>query len=145
VAIERADFPLPDLADPLVGPFFAAAAAGELRITACPRCDRFVWYPEGPCAACGATLEWRQVSGAATLFSWVIVRRAFLPAFADRVPFVSALVALVEDPTIRLCSYIVDADFDGLRHDMALRVVFRELRFSTVPDREVVVPMFVPA
>lgn len=145
MAIERADFPLPDLADPLVGPFFAAAAAGELRVTACPQCDRFVWYPEGPCPECGSALEWRQVSGAATLFSWVVVRRAFLPAFADQVPFVSALVALGEDPAVRLCTYIVDAAADTLQPDMALRVVFRGLRFSTVPDREVVVPMFIPA
>lgn len=144
VVIERADFPLPDVTDPLVAPFFAAAAAGELRITACPSCDRFVWYPQGPCTGCGADLDWRQVGGAATLFSWVVVRRAFLPAFVDRVPFVTALVALDEDPDVRLCTYIVDTPHDALRPDMPVRVVFRPLSFSTVPGREVVVPMFTP-
>jgi uncharacterized OB-fold protein len=82
------------------------------------------------------------VSGDATLFSWAVLRRAFLPAFDAMVPFVTALVALVEDPAVRLCSYIVDADPETLAADAPLRVTFRPLSFPTVPDRAVVVPMF---
>jgi uncharacterized OB-fold protein len=77
------------------------------------------------------------------LFSWAVVRRPFLPAFAEMVPFVTALVALVEDPAVRLCSYVVDADPESLRADAPLRVSFRPLSFPTVPDRSVTVPMFV--
>jgi hypothetical protein len=61
------------------------------------------------------------------------------------VPFVTALVALVEDPAVRLCTYIVDTEPAALVADSALRVTFRPLSFSTVPDREVMVPMFMVA
>jgi uncharacterized protein len=143
MAITRADFPLPDVDDPLTAEFFAGAARGELVIPRCDGCGKFVWYPAAECPDCASSsVAWVPVSGDATLFSWAIVRRPFLPAFEAMVPFVTALVALVEDPGVRLCSYIVDADPEGLVADCAVRVTFRPLSFPTVPDREVVVPMF---
>jgi uncharacterized protein len=144
VAIKRADFPLPDLDDPLSAPFFAAAARDELAIPRCDACSRYVWYPEAACPADGGALTWEAVSGRATLFSWVVVQRPFLPAFADKVPFVTALVALDEDPAVRLCTYVVDVADDALVPDMPLTVQFRPLEFSTVPGRSVPVPMFGP-
>ena len=145
MAIKRADFPLPDVADPLTAEYFRGAARGELVIPRCESCGIFVWYPAPECPACASdTVHWVPVSGDATLFSWAVVRRAFLPAFETKVPFVTALVALVEDPAVRLCTYIVDAEPESLTADMALRVTFRPLSFSTVPDRSVIVPMFTP-
>jgi uncharacterized OB-fold protein len=147
MAIKRADFPLPDLEDPLTGEFFVGAARGELVIPRCEQCDRFVWYPAPECPECGGPLRWVPVSGDATLFSWAVVRRPFLPAFADRVPFVTAVVALREDPALRLCTYIVDVDVENaeqLRADGPLHVTFRPLSFPTVPGRAVTVPMFRP-
>ncbi|MDQ1465857.1 MAG: uncharacterized protein QOH10_272 [Actinomycetota bacterium] len=146
MAITRAEFPLPDVDDPLTAEFFAGAARGELVIPRCEECERFVWYPAVECPFCGhAEPRWVAVSGDATLFSWAVVRRAFLPAFAEMVPFVTALVALVEDPAVRLCSYIVDAEPSRLAADAPLRVTFRPLSFPTVPDRAVTVPMFSPS
>jgi uncharacterized OB-fold protein len=78
------------------------------------------------------------------LFSWAVVRRPFLPAFEDRVPFVTALVALEEDPAVRIVTYVVDIDPDALVADLPLTATFRPLAFPTVPDRTVVVPMFAP-
>ena len=144
MAIKRADFPLPDLGDPLVGEFFAGAARSELSIPRCGSCAAWCWYPEPACPACGGELAWTATSGRATLFSWAVVWRAFIPAFADIVPFVTALVALDEDPAVRVVTLIVDADPDSLRAEMPMVVTFRPLRFPTVPDREVVVPMFTP-
>ena len=142
MAITRADFPLPDLTDPLSAPFFAAAAAGELRIPRCEECGAYVWYPQETCPADGGVLVWTRVSGRGTLFSWAVVRRAFLPAFEDKVPFVTALVALEEDHAVRIATYIVDTDPDALVPDAPVEVEFRDLSFSTVPDTSVVVPMF---
>jgi uncharacterized OB-fold protein len=142
MAITRADFPLPDIDDPLTGEHFAGAARGELVIPRCEQCARFVWYPAAECPGCGGEPRWVPVSGEASLFSWAVVRRAFLPAFAEMVPFVTALVALAEDPAVRLCTYVVDTDPERLRADMPVRVTFRPLRFPTVPDRAVTVPMF---
>ncbi len=142
MAIKRADFPLPDLTDPLSAPYFTAAAAGELRIPRCEDCGAYVWYPEEKCPADGGAPVWTQVSGRGTLFSWAVVHRAFLPAFVDKVPFVTALVALDEDPAVRVATYIVDTDADALLPDASVAVEFRELSFSTVPDVSVTVPMF---
>jgi uncharacterized protein len=142
MAIRREDFPLPDVDDPLTAPYFAGAARGELMITRCEACAAYVWYPQEHCPKCEGDLTWVPVSGAATLFSWAVVRRAFLPAFAEQVPFVTALVALVEDPAVRLPTYLVDADPESLRADEPVRVTFRPLSFPTVPDTSVIVPMF---
>jgi len=142
MAIRRDDFPLPDVDDPLTAPYFVGAARGELLITRCEACDRYVWYPSERCSTCDGTLTWTAVSGDGTLFSWATVRRAFLPAFADRVPFVTALVAIVEDPAVRLATYLVDVDAGTCRADEPVRVTFRPLSFSTVPGKSVIVPMF---
>jgi hypothetical protein len=144
MAIKRADFPLPDVDDRLTAVFFAGAARGELVIPRCESCNRFVWYPAAECAACGSreAPRWTAVSGDGTLFSWAVLRRAFLPAFEEAVPFVTALVALAEDPAVRLCTYIVDAEPSELEADAPVRAVFRPLTFPTVPDKAVTVPMF---
>jgi uncharacterized OB-fold protein len=144
MAITRADFPLPDSEDALSAPFYEAAAEGELRIPRCDTCGEYVWYPEPACPRDGGALTWTSVSGRGTLFSWVVVHRAFLPAFADKVPFVTALVALAEDPNVRIPTYIVDSEPDTLQPDAAVGVVFRDLAFSTVPGKFVTVPMFTP-
>ena len=142
MAIRRDDFPLPDVDDPLTAGYFAGAARGELMITRCDACDEYVWYPQEHCPRCAGPLVWTAVSGAGTLFSWATVRRAFLPAFEGQVPFVTALVAIAEDPAVRLPTYLVDADPDALRADEPVRVTFRPLSFPTVPGKSVIVPMF---
>ena len=142
MAIKRADFPLPDTEDEITAPFYAGAARGELLIPRCEQCGEFVWYPEPACPRDGSSPVWTRVSGRGSLFSWAVVHRAFLPAFADKVPFVTALVALEEDPRVRVPTYIVDADPAGLVADAPVQAVFRPLSFSTVPGASVVVPMF---
>jgi hypothetical protein len=143
MAITRAEFPLPDVDEPLTAPFFAAAARDVLAIPRCETCGQFVWYPKPLCPSCDAALVWTPVSGQATLFTWTVVRRAFLPAFADRVPFVTALVALDDDPAVRLCTYLVDVDAEApLVAGIPVAVTFRDLTFSTVANHAVRVPMF---
>jgi uncharacterized OB-fold protein len=142
VAIRRADFPLPDLDDPLTAEYFAGAARGELLVPRCEACERWVWYPEPACPGCGGVPEWTATSGQGRLFSWAVVRRPFLPAFAEMVPFVTALVSLDEDPRVRLVTYVVDVDPTDLAADLPLTATFRPLSFPTVRNREVVVPMF---
>jgi len=142
MAIKRDGFPLPDVDDPITAPFFAGAARGELLISRCDSCAAFVWYPQETCPHDGGSLSWTPVSGRGSLFTWAVVRRAFLPAFEDRIPFVTALVALEEDPAVRLCTYIVGTAPEDLVADAPVAVEFRPLTFTTVPGRSVVVPMF---
>ena len=144
MAVTRSDFPLPDVSDELVGGFFAAAARGELSIPRCSACGRWCWYPETVCPACGGALAWTETAGRGTLFSWAVVERSFLPAFAEMVPFVTALVALEDDPSVRIVTILVDCDPPELMVDQPVVATFRPLRFPTVPGREVIVPMFTP-
>ena len=139
------DFPLPDVDwEPTRG-FWAAAARGVLGIPRCASCARYVWYPVTPCRFCGGErLEWHEVSGRGRLFSWVVVRHAWIPQFADRLPFVTGLVALEEDPAVRLATLVVDCAPADLRPDMPVRVVFRPLAYPGV-ERTVLAPMFTPA
>jgi uncharacterized OB-fold protein len=146
LALKRADFPLPDLSDERTAEYFAGAARGELVIPRCDACGQLVWYPERRCPACsGESFTWTPVSGRGQVCSWTVVRRAFLPAFEEMVPFVTALVSLDEDPAVRIVSYLVDCEPNAVVADLPVEAVFRPLRFPTVPDRSVPVPMFVPA
>jgi uncharacterized OB-fold protein len=146
MAIRRADFPLPDRSDPRTAPFFDAATRGELSVPRCDACGAWNWFPPERCTSCGSEhLTWTATSGRGALFSWAVVRRPFLPAFESMVPFVTALVALREDPAVRIVTYVVDVPPEELRPEMPLRATFRDLAFPTVPDRVVTVPMFVPA
>jgi uncharacterized OB-fold protein len=142
----RDDFPLPDLTWPGTQGFWDGAAAGELRIPRCqrPACGAFVWYPADACKACGGAVAWTAVSGRATLFSWTVVHQVLLKQFAGDVPYVTALAAIDEDPSVRIATRIVDAAPDELRIDMPLHVTFRPLRFAGVAG-EVVAPFFRPA
>ncbi len=141
----RAPFPLPDTDWEPTRPFWAGAARHNLVIPRCDGCGRLRWYPQAECRYCGAgPMQWVPVSGRATLFSWVVVIHPFLPQFAAKVPFVSALVALDEDRSVRLATEIVDATPDQLAFEMPLEVTFRPISFPGV-EGSVVAPLFRPA
>ena len=144
MAIKRDDFPLPDVDDPLTAPLLRGRGARRARDPAVRHVRRVRLVSAGrvPARRQGGPLTWTPVSGRGTLFTWAVVRRAFLPAFADRVPFVTALVALDEDPAVRLCTYIVGTPAEDLVADAPVAVTFRPLEFTTVPGKSVVVPMF---
>jgi uncharacterized OB-fold protein len=141
----RSAFPLPDTDWPPTREFWAAAARRVLAVPRCDACARYVWYPDGTCRFCGAhAATWTPVSGRGRLFSWSVVRRAFIPQVADDVPYVAGLVTIDEDRAVRIVTRIVDCAPEALRIDMPVRVVFRPLRFAGVSG-EVVAPLFVPA
>jgi uncharacterized OB-fold protein len=130
----RPEFPLPDVDEPLTGGFWEAAARGVLAMPRTPD-GRWHWYPKR------TDVEWVPVSGRGTVFSWSEVHQVFLPAFADQVPFLTGLVALEEDPSLRVATRFVDCDSIAIGD--AVEVTFRPMRFATV-DGEVQAPFFRP-
>jgi uncharacterized OB-fold protein len=141
----RPDFPLPDTTWEPTREFWAGAARHEVRIPRCDQCGRSCWYPRERCRFCeGTSFQWVTMSGRGTLFSWVVVTHAFLPQFADLVPFVPALVALDDDPAVRLATRVVDCDVDTLTFEMPLQVTFQPITFDGV-DGQVTAPLFAPA
>jgi len=136
---------MPDLDfEPLRG-FWEGAAAGELRIPRCNGCGAWIWYPRPRCPACGGDAPaWTATSGRGTLFSFAIVRRALWAPYASFVPYATGLVALAEDPAVRIVTRLVHCDPDALRVDQPVRAVFEPLAF---PDdaRRCTAPFFTPS
>lgn len=79
--------------------YWESLNAGKLCIQRCTACGLLQHYPRPFCVTClSSDLEWKEVSGRATLFSFTIVRRAASPAFAPDLPYVLAIVELEEGP-----------------------------------------------
>jgi uncharacterized protein len=124
--------------DPELAPFFAGCRAGELRIPHCTRCGAWNWYPRLDCRTCAGELRWTPVSGRARLFTWTVVHRAFLDDFKDRVPYLTALVELEEDPLLRLAALLVDVHPEELHLDLPLEACFEQT------SEDLLVPRFRP-
>lgn len=54
--------------------------------------------------------EWRPVSGRGSIWSFVVVHPPVLPAYADVAPYPVVVVALAEDPSLRMVGNLVAAD-----------------------------------
>lgn len=136
---------LPDLTFEPTRGFWEAAGRQELAVPRCGDCSRYVWYPQASCPGCGAqAMSWTRMSGRGTLFSWALVERALYKPFKERAPYVTGLVALEEDPAVRIVTNIVDCESSALRIDLPVSVVFRELSFPGDAD-SVLAPYFRPA
>ncbi|MFJ4722809.1 Zn-ribbon domain-containing OB-fold protein [Streptomyces luteogriseus] len=127
----RFDLPEPD---PFTRTYWDAAAQGRLLIRRCDACGRAHHYPREFCPHCWSEdVTWETASGRATLYTWSVVHRNDLPPFAERVPYVAAVVELAEGP--RMMTEIVGegeppaplAGADpGLSGGVELAVAFRE-------------------
>ena len=83
------------------------------------------------------------MAGRARLFSWAVVRSVFLPQFREKVPYLTGLVSLEEDPSVRLVTEIVDCQAEALEFDQPMEVVFRRLAFAGI-DGAVMAPLWRP-
>jgi uncharacterized OB-fold protein len=120
---------------------WAAAAEGRLEVQRCSACGTWQYPPSVGCPACiDGTIEPVAVSGRGTVYSFTVVRQAFDPGFVDQLPYVVALVALEEDPAIRLLTNLVEVEPDAIDVDMAVEVVFEPLGDTALPQFRPVTP-----
>lgn len=107
-------------------PFWAAAKQHELRHPKCRSCGLVWGPPSGVCPHClSEDVEWIPLSGKATLVTWGVFHKLYYDAFADDIPYNTALVEFEEGP--RLLTTIVDVDNADLRRGMALEAVFDDV------------------
>lgn len=102
--------------------FWAGTARGVLLLPHCGDCG-FSWYPRPFCPACGGVVERVPATGAGTVYSYTIVRKA-RGAFRELTPYVVAYVELAEGP--RILSNIIDCDPERIRVGLPVRLVFDE-------------------
>ncbi len=133
--------PLPDRAWPALAPLWDWAAVREFRLPRCAGCGTFDWYPTGRCRRCGGKPEWTRLSGRGTLFSWSQVHRALEPSLAPLCPYISAIVAIEEDPATRFVTRLIDMEAAALRSDMPLSVRFVDLGHPAATTG-VIAPLF---
>ena len=94
--------PLPDV-DGTTRPFWDGTAAGELRVQRCGACGRRRVPPRPMCPSCqslDAVCE--AVSGRGTIWSFIVPHPPLLPAFMPVAPYNVIVVALDEDPMLRM-------------------------------------------
>lgn len=110
-------------------PFWSLLRERRLGFPRCTACARYHWYPKLLCPYCfGASIEWTEVTGEATLYSWTSVRHAFQPAYRDKIPYTVALVEFSDAPGVRLVTQLIDGSAPTLRCGMLLRPIFNDTR-----------------
>ena len=140
-------FLVPDVDDPLTAPYFAACARGELRVQRFSASGRMVWPPR-PMDPHSQTLEheWVQLSGRGTVYSFVVPHPPLLPSYAELAPYNVILVALEEDPTLRMVGNLVASTAGPINEIDPVTIAIGEpvrVTFSSVD--EVVLPRWLRA
>jgi acyl dehydratase/uncharacterized OB-fold protein len=117
--------PMP-VATPISAPFWEGLKARRLLIQQCNACAHWNFYPRRHCPVClEHDLAWREVDGAATLYSYTVTRIATLPDFMDEMPQKLAVVELAEG--VRINTNLVGLDETEIRIGMPLQPVFAEV------------------
>lgn len=130
--------PLPELEEATKF-YWDFARRHKLAILRCRKCGTFIHLPRPLCRACLSTdLEPFVVSGRGRVYSYTIVHYIFHPAFAQRVPYIVALVELEEDPAVRIICNIVECSRERIRSGMEVEVVFDDI------TPEISLPQFRP-
>ncbi len=115
--------------------FWTAGAAGVLRLPYCGSCGRWVFPPTRRCGTCGGTAEYRTLSGKGRVFTYTVNHHPYNPAVP--VPYLIAIVELVEQDGLRFTTDVVNCSPDEVTIGLPVRVLFED-------QGEVFVPVFEP-
>ena len=112
-------------------PHVEAMQAHRVLVQHCAHCDTWLAPAQVRCDACGAPdPAWREAAGRGTVHTFIVMHRAFHPAFEPLVPYVVAVVELAEGP--RLMTNLVGCAPAAVHVGMPVTACF-----ETVEGREV--------
>ena len=132
--------PLPELT-PANEWFWTGGADGTLRVQGCTDCGSLVHPPVPVCPTCRSRSHAPvAVSGRATVAGYTVNRHHWLPGFAP--PYVIAVVALEEDPTVRLTTDLVGVQPEQVESGEV--GIGSEVRVLFEQHGDVHVPLFEP-
>ncbi|MDP9165049.1 MAG: OB-fold domain-containing protein [Actinomycetota bacterium] len=134
----REPMPLPE-PTPVSAPYWRALRRHRIEIQYSPSSKRYVFYPRTLAPGTLADdLEWREIDGAGTLFTYTVAERPTGPPWAEALP---QLLAVVEwDVGPRVSTELVDVQPHEIRIGMRVTPVFYD-----VPDTEVTLLRYRPA
>jgi uncharacterized OB-fold protein len=117
--------------------FWTGGARGELVFLHCAACDFYIHPPSPRCPRClGRQVAPRSVSGRATIYSFTVNHQQWVPDLT--VPYTIALVAIEEQPSLRLTTNIIGCPPEDVTIGMPVLVTF-------VRRGKAWLPMFEPA
>jgi uncharacterized OB-fold protein len=120
--------------------FWTGGEDGELRFLRCQDDGYYIHPPVFRCPKClGKNVEPEDVSGRATVLTYSINHQQWMPG--PEVPYVVAIVEIVEQEGLRLTTNIVNCEPDDVRIGMPVRVLFEE---HADGDEKVWIPLFEP-
>ena len=118
----KIDKPLPT-PTPTSAPFWDGLKEGVVKLQKCNDCSAWVFYPRSRCSNClSDALEWHEVSGAGTLYTFTIARQPTSPHFANEVPQRLAVVEL--DEGVHLTTTLVNVVDGDIRIGMRVKPYF---------------------
>jgi uncharacterized protein len=130
--------PMP-IPTPTTQPFWDTLADHRIRIQYSPSAGRYVFYPRVLAPGTLADdLEWRDISGAGSLYTFTVCYRPVSPHFIDDVPQLLGVVQWDEGP--RFSTELVNVAADDLHVGMRVKPVFTDY-----PDANVTMLRYEPA
>lgn len=119
------DVPSPE-PTPVSRPFWDALTRHRILVQYSPSAGRYVFYPRTLAPGTLADdLEWREIDGAATLYTFTIARRPTGPPWADALPQLPAVVQWDAGP--KFSTELVDVDPGDVVIGMRVEPVFYDL------------------
>jgi acyl dehydratase/uncharacterized OB-fold protein len=92
-------------------------------IPQCKSCGHWIFFPRRHCNKCWSQdLEWKEVEGTGTLYTYTLTRVPTLPDFADEMPQKMAVVEL--DEGVRINTTLIGVDEAEIKVGMRVRPVF---------------------
>jgi uncharacterized OB-fold protein len=138
-------FPVLPALTPLTQGFFEGTSVGELRIQTCDHCGTRRHPPRPVCWNCHhESWHWQPVSGRGSIWSFIAPWPPLLAGFEDLAPYNVIVVALDEDPALRLVGNLVEAPGEPPGAvDSATIVVGERVRAAFFDAGPVTVPQWV--
>jgi uncharacterized OB-fold protein len=114
-------------------PFWLAAADHRLTVPRCRACGVHRMPPGPFCPACRSQeVEWNEVSGMGTVYSYTVARHALIPELAGSIPYVVAVIELDGAPGVRLVASVIETPVAAVTIGLRVEVVWEDVEGISV-------------
>ena len=133
------EMPVPSVSAETNG-WWEEASKHRLVVQRCTACGQ-TRHPPGPvCPRCRSIeAEWSELPGTGTVFTFTVVRQAFIPSLAENIPYVVVALDLDGAEGARMVSNLIGIDPADITIGMPVEVVWEDM------GPELALPRFLPA